>query len=273
MNNPKYRKHNRRRKRKSGVMYFAFFCIIAAVCLFIAVHLGKRLTAYGEKNTGNIGESGNTENEEKGTKKHIIAMEGLSQEDIPTGCESVSAVAVLNYYGVNITPRYFIMNYLPMEGFYKKNGKVYGANPREAFAGNPYEAGSLGCYCEVIEAACVSMAESNYRGTENLKVKSIEGIPLLQLAETYVLEDKPVIIWATMDMKESYDGFAYYLESGEKYVWKAGEHCMVLCGYDDEKYYIMDPMKDGNIVGYEKALVEKRYKEMGQQAVIIEKED
>lgn len=260
-------KNARRRKRKRKNIYTGILLFFIAACIFIAVYLSYTFNAYGEKETVNLRENS------QGNMQHIIAMEGLSQDGIPTGCESVSTVAVLRYYGVNITPKYFIENYLPMEGFYKENGRVYGANPREAFAGNPYESGSLGCYCEVIEKACLNMLESNYKGTGNLKVKTIEGTSLLELAQTYVSENKPVIIWATMDMKESYDGFTYYLKNGEKYVWKAGEHCMVLCGYDDENYYIMDPLKDGKIVGYKKSLVETRYGEMGKQAVLIEKED
>ena len=38
----------------------------------------------------------------------LIEMNGLSQDGIPTGCESVSAVMVLNYWGVDITPEEFI---------------------------------------------------------------------------------------------------------------------------------------------------------------------
>ena len=42
-----------------------------------------------------------------------------------------------------------------------------------------------------------------------------------------------------------------------------------MCGYDEENYYIMDPLADGEIVGYPRELVEMRYKEMKQSAVVI----
>lgn len=270
----------RRRKRKMHQRYIPCFLVLTTVvCIFMVIYLSNIFNAYGEKNiasTFNVWDnnSGNTPiSQNKDTaEKHIVAMKGLSQENIPTGCESVSTVAVLRYYGVNITPEHFISSYLPMEYFYKKNGRVYGANPSKAFAGNPYEKGSLGCYCEVIEDTCVNMQESNYKGMGKLKVKAERGEPLSKYEE-YILKDKPVIIWATIDMKESRDGFTYYLETGEKYVWKANEHCVVLCGFDDEKYYIMDPLRDGKVAGYEKSLVKARYEEMGKQAVLIEVAD
>ena len=49
----------------------------------------------------------------KAKEEACIKMTGLSQKDIPTGCESVSTVMVLNYLGVEIEPETFIDNYLP----------------------------------------------------------------------------------------------------------------------------------------------------------------
>lgn len=273
----------RHRKGKAYKKYTPWiFVLIMAMCIFGGVYLSDTFNAYGEKNTDKspytynkkdtdaVYASDNTEKKEDGSKKHIIVVEGLSQAGIPTGCEAVSTVAALRYYGVNITPELFIENYLPMKDFYKRNGRVYGANPSEQFAGNPFEAGSLGCYCEVIEAACADMQRNNYKEMKNLKIKAERGLTLSRLEE-YISKGKPVIIWVTVDMKESYDGFTYYLETGEQYIWRAGEHCVVLCGYDDEGYYIMDPLKDGRIVRYEKKLVEARYEEMGKQSVLIER--
>lgn len=83
-------------------------------------------------------------------KSTKISIKGLSQEGIPTGCESVSTVAVLQHYGVDITIDEFINNFLPCKEFYKIGSKVYGANPHEYFAGDPYKTASLGCYPKVI---------------------------------------------------------------------------------------------------------------------------
>ena len=45
---------------------------------------------------------------------------------------------------------------------------------------------------------------------------------------------------------------------------------MVLKGYDSKYYYFLDPM-DKNEATYEKKLVEKRYEELGKQAIVIVK--
>lgn len=70
-------------------------------------------------------------------------------------------------------------------------------------------------------------------------------------------------------MKAAEDGTQYYLPDGSLYTWRAGEHCMVLCGYDAENYYLMDPLQDGERVAYPRALVEERYGQMGKRAVAI----
>ena len=262
-------KRVRQKRRKLYAICCAVSCALAiTVSIFIAVNISRSFIAYGEKtdSTDYRAAEGSI-----GSGSHIINIEGLSQEGIPTGCEAVSTVALLNHYGINITVHGFIENYLPKEDFYNKNGKIYGADPSLSFAGDPYEKSSLGCYCEAIEGAVKNMVRDNYKGTSDLRAEGIRGSSLSYLVLNYIQKDKPVIIWATSDMKKSGEGFTYYLETGEKYVWKSGEHCLVLCGYDESHYLLMDPQKNGDIVRYEKSLVEKRYEEMGKQAVIIEK--
>ena len=63
------------------------------------------------------------------TPNHQINFQGLSQAEIPTGCESVSMVAILNHLGIEITPEHFIEEYLPKQKFYRSNGKLYGPDP------------------------------------------------------------------------------------------------------------------------------------------------
>ena len=72
-------------------------------------------------------------------------------------------------------------------------------------------------------------------------------------------------------MRESSEGSQWLLANGETFIWPAGEHCMVLCGYDEKYYHLADP-QSGSIVIYEKKLVETRFGELGKQAVIISHE-
>ena len=203
--------------------------------------------------------------------ENIIEMTGISQAGIPTGCESVSTVMVLQHMGIDITPEIFIENYLPRQKFYRVGDTIYGPDPQEFFAGNPYEKASLGCFPPVIIKALDNMARCGYSGMEDVMYTDITGMDLSEIAAKYIAKDIPVLVWVTMGMKESYEGMRYYLEDGSLYTWRANEHCMVLCGYDESTYYLMDPLADGEMVAYEKRLVEARYKEMGRCALVVEK--
>lgn len=198
-------------------------------------------------------------------EKCYIDIEGLSQDGIPTGCEAVSAVMVLNYYGVDITAEEFINAYLPMGDFYKEGDVVYGPNPEEKFAGNPFVSSSLGCYPPVIVQAIENMRAEG----ADVEAFELRGESLENICKEYIENDAPVLVWVTMDMCKAKDGYKYFLEDGTKYTWAAGEHCMVLCGFDEEYYYLKDPLKAGKTVKYEKELVKKRYEEMGKRGVVI----
>lgn len=201
--------------------------------------------------------------------KKILPFSGLSQSEIPTGCESVSTVSVLQHYGIAISIDEFIEQYLACDTFYRKDGLLYGPNPHEFFVGNPYNKHSLGCYPEVIIKALNKMKNKGYPDMDTLHFKNVSGSNLNRLINDYINNKIPVILWITIGMNEPYNGMQYYLEDGTLYTWKAQEHCAVLCGYNNDSYFIMDPLSNGAIVSYPKNLVERRYQEMGKNAVII----
>ena len=57
----------------------------------------------------------------------------------PTGCESVSAVMLLQFLGVDITVDEFIEKYLEKQDFEKRDGEMFGPDPRKYFCGSPYD--------------------------------------------------------------------------------------------------------------------------------------
>ena len=71
----------------------------------------------------------------------------------PTGCESVSAVMLLQYLGYSITVDEFIEKYLELGKLEEQDGELYGPNPNECFCGSPYDEESFGCYAPVIKNA------------------------------------------------------------------------------------------------------------------------
>ena len=80
---------------------------------------------------------------------------------------------------------------------------------------------------------------------------------------------KPLILWVTTSMRESKVEASWYLEDYMCFYWKNGEHAMVLVGYDEIYYFLNDP-ESGSTVAYRKDVVEKRFAELGRQAVYID---
>ena len=188
----------------------------------------------------------------------------LSQfPEFPTGCESVSAVTVLRFYGENITAAKFIDEYLPKSAdFYCESGRRYGPSPYDFFIGNPRTAASYGCMAPVIEKALCDY----FGGSE--RVKNTTGAELSGLCDKYIDNGIPVIMWATINMLETDPKNTWYLKDGTRFSWPGNEHCLVLIGYDADSYYFNDPYA-GKTVKYKKQTVKDRYAELGRQSVVI----
>ena len=196
--------------------------------------------------------------------KVFLEVPPISQfPNYPAGCESVSTVMALNWAGENVSVDEFIDNHLPQSSeFYWKNGKGYGPSPYEYYLGTPYYEYSWGCMAPVIEKALVS-----YTGDKN-RVMNTTGTDLETLAQTYLANNVPVIVWTTINMLDVVDEFSWHLPDGTLYNWPGNEHCMLLVGYDEEMYYFNDPYR-GMRVGYPKDKVEKRYEQLGKQSIVV----
>lgn len=196
--------------------------------------------------------------------KIIESVPVLSQfPDFPTGCESVSAVTVLKFYGENISTAQFVDNYLPKSAeFFYDGFKRQGPSPYEYFIGNPRTAASYGCMAPVIERSLC-----DYFG-DSERVKNTTGTELDELCREYIDNGIPVIIWATINMLETKPTNSWYLSDGTRFTWPGNEHCLVLIGYDEENYYFNDPYA-GKTVKYKKETVEDRHAEQGMQSVVV----
>lgn len=89
-------------------------------------------------------------------KKHkkLIKVPYIDQtKEWPTGCESVSAVMLLQYLGADISVKQFVEQYLEKEPLVERDGRLYGGNPWKVFVGNPADDQSMGCYAPVIKKA------------------------------------------------------------------------------------------------------------------------
>lgn len=233
-----------------------FFLILLCVILIVVlISVGFRFKSHRNK----------ISQREILTAQKLIDVPAICQyPELPTGCESVAATMVLQYYSTDISAGEFVISWLKYsEDFYTKNGKLYGPDPNKVFAGNPFTANSYGCFAGPI-------ANAVNRNSTNCKAQIIVGKTLSELCEEYINNGEPLLIWATISMKKSYQGKSWYLEDGSEFTWPAGEHCLVLVGYNDEYYFLNDPVS-GSTVAYQKNIVEKRYTELGKQAVYIYK--
>lgn len=186
----------------------------------------------------------------------------------PTGCESVSAVMLLRYLGYDITVDEFIENDLEIQDFREENGEIFGPDPRKYFCGSPYDPDAFGCYAPVI----VNALSKVFAGEKKYEAADETGISEKELLEKYIDRGMPVIFWACIDMREPVTGPQWRLhDTGEWFTWISNEHCMLLVGYDDEKYYFNDPHNGNGLTGYARNIVEKRRRAQHMQAVGVRK--
>ncbi len=208
------------------------------------------------------------------SSKKIANVPLIGQQKLPTGCETCSAVMLLNYYGYNISETSFADKYLIKRPLgYGKYG-LEGPDPNCAFIGSPYTTNSFGAYAPVM-----AKSMNSYLAKKSYKAVSVNGKSLEYLAGKYIAQGQPVMVWATIYMTASYktttwrvnytDENARY-KKGSSYTWLANEHCLLLTGYDSSFYYFNDPWTNSRIA-YSKSIVNTRYNELGKQAVVMVK--
>lgn len=215
-------------------------------------------------------------------KKVIIQAPYIDQSvRYPTGCESVSAVMLLQYLGIDITVDGFIETYLEKRDFEERDGVLFGPDPRKYFCGSPYDEDAFGCYAPVIVNALEKVfldVESGKCSTKHetaaYRVVDETGTPLEELVIKYIDHGMPVICWACIDMREPVTGPQWHFfetAAGRTpdgiFTWISNEHCMLLVGYDEENYYFNDPHNGNGLTGYPREITEKRHRAQYMQAV------
>lgn len=191
------------------------------------------------------------------------------REGYPTGCESVTAVMALQYFGVEITVDAWIDNYLPQGSapYYDSLGAYVGCDPRKAFPGDPRSEDGWGCYAPVIEKAARHFLDDE--GISWLSVERPKGVSLEGLCSQYTDRGLPAAVWATIDMDSPEEAGTFLIEGTEEsFTWIYPMHCLLLIGRDDSCYWFNDPLS-GKAVAYEKSQAEQAYEGLGEQAVVF----
>ena len=209
----------------------------------------------------------------------LVEVPYMHQLDVVYGCEAVSATMALQFYGVEITWREFTDKYLITRPWrVDENGERFGPDPFAAYPGDPYSDSGpncgYGCYAPALAKSMNKVLP------ENLRAVVTSDLKLIDLTKNYIDRGEPVIIWATMDMLPSRlttewtidyvdENSRYRL--GDKFTWNGNEHCLVLVGYDANRYFFNDPYKNHGLIGYDRELVELRFREQGSQSVVVRK--
>jgi uncharacterized protein YvpB len=193
--------------------------------------------------------------------------------EMPVGCEISAATSLINYMGFKISDTDFAKKYFPHKdedtnyGFWYDDNDVFnGPDPSEEFVGNPFGWG-YGVFPKAVAKAMNTYfinVGSTSRGYAAEKLIEEDFVRLID-------GGVPVIVWATMDMDSlNYRNPGEWVTpSGEEITWYSGSHTLLLCGYDDDAFYFMDPNDKEEIVAYGRALFMTRFRETGERAVIV----
>lgn len=190
----------------------------------------------------------------------------VSQENgFPNGCEAVSATMLLRYCGFDIDPGDFIDDHLECKPTYIKWGCRYGPNPKLAYVGDPRdEDEGFGCFAPVIVKALNSYLPEGYYA------KNTTGLSLNSLKTMYIDKGIPVAVWVTVDMEEVDRILQWQSEDkSETYLYPSNEHCMVLIGYDGDRYIFADPYGSRGVVEYPAEACVLAYNSLGMQSVAV----
>lgn len=207
------------------------------------------------------------------TSHSIPGVKASLQDTLMAGCETHACTSLLQSLGFDIDVYTFADKYLDCHYVYEdENGETFGPDMNSAFAGTAYA--GWGIYAPAM-ARCMNNYLKDMKS--GLKAYVIENKTLEELTREYIDNDIPVMIWATTDMHEPIEREVWtvnYVDEnakykiGDKFTWMLHEHCLVLCGYDEKDYFFSDSVV-GDISHFEKAVSQKRYEQLGNQAIVV----
>ena len=130
--------------------------------------------------------------------KKIVPAPYIDQtERWVNGCESISAVMLLQAVGVPIDPDVFIERDLPYAPYWEQDGRLYGPDPMYVYPGDPHDHTGYGCYAPCIVTALQSALEHE-GAADRFEVVDESGKTAAQLC-SYLDAGMPVVFWATLD--------------------------------------------------------------------------
>jgi uncharacterized protein YvpB len=179
----------------------------------------------------------------------------------PTGCEVVALKMLAEFYGVNKSVDQWI-DIMPRGDIYWSAGRMYGPDPREAFAGNPYSAHSYGVYHQPM----INML-TPYFGDRVINMTDRRWGDY----EDMVLAGNPVMIWGTINNLPIILRDTWVTPAGDVYEWRGNWHAMVLIGFSKTEVLVNDPYT-GTTRRFDRDTFIERWAAMGQQGIAVRPE-
>ena len=200
----------------------------------------------------------------------LIEMDELLQKpELPNGCEITSLTAVLNALGYEVSKTEMADQYLPKEEFEWKDGKLYGANPYKAYAGNPrLDRGGWFVYAPpIVDAADRYIADAG--GVHH--ATDISGSSREEIM-AYLMEGVPVVMWVTLNLEKPRLNYSwYYHDTGEFFRAPTNLHAVVLHGFNGDEVYVMDPLR--GLITRNADQIFQSYVDLGSHAVVVAEQD
>ncbi|MBR1443456.1 MAG: C39 family peptidase [Firmicutes bacterium] len=198
-------------------------------------------------------------------EKMISDIEPIGQyPELYRGCEVTSLAMLLRYRGYDVSKMQLAREIKkePMIS-YDDDGRQYYGNPNNGFVGNIYDENEegLGVYHQPMYELLAKYDEKNAVDLSGSRFEDLfyflnRNIPVAVIvsSEYRVLPEENFEYWDTREgtIRVTFD-----------------EHCVLVCGYDRNKIYCNDPMKDGRIVGYDRDNFIRSWIQMGRQAVSV----
>lgn len=247
--------------------------VIAAVVILLGIGVAISAGRASNNKPADDPAATATATEARPTTHMINGVTASLQDTLMAGCETHACTSLLQSLGYDIDIYRFAEDYLDCHYVYEdENGNSYGPDMNSAFAGSAYA--GWGIYAPAM-AKCMNHYLSDVKSTQKAYV--IENKTLEELTREYIDNDIPVMIWATSDMQEPIERDVWevnYVDEnakykiGDRFIWMIHEHCLVLCGYDEKDYFFSDSVA-GEISHFEKAISQKRYEQLGWQAIVV----
>lgn len=260
---------------------FSFFFCMVVVFLMLGVLVISVYCVIRDSRAPQVTpDSGVVVNEETQPREivkehHIDNVVTLAQNGLRNGCETYACTMTLQTMGYDITEYQFADNYLYCyDVYYGSDGNMYGPDMNCAFAGTVYDGYGYGINSPAM-AKCMNKYLTEIGDSK--QAIALSGVSLDELCQKYVANDIPVMVWATTYMDEPYEKFSWIVEyvdenarhdKGDTEVWLQNEHCMMLCGFDEENYYFGDSVS-GGISCFSKEISQERYAQLGYQAIVV----